>query len=150
MYRVCALARRRHYVCCTCVSSLDAGECAQVACALRFTLKMISKVNDVPRFEQTSPWKRWPVSLLVMIDLLRSSFADREEDESINEIDKEWSSDLRGYLYKALIFSYTRYVCLTQIIAIQLRNYYGGISCNELLLLENFSLHFACINYIYL
>jgi len=34
----------------------DAGRVC--ASALRSTLKMISKVNDVPRFEQTSPWKR--------------------------------------------------------------------------------------------
>lgn len=80
----------------------DAGECVLVACTLHSTLKMISKVNDVPRFEQSSPWKRWPASLPVMIDLLRS---DCEGDGSISEIDREWSLNLRGYLYKALIFS---------------------------------------------
>lgn len=99
MYRVCASAEATLYTLrvCTCILVMSASVCRSRA--LRSTLKMISKVNDVPRFAQTSPWKRWPASLPVMIDLLRSSSADCEGDGSISEIDREWSRRIRANIF---------------------------------------------------
>lgn len=111
MYRVCASEEATLCMLRVCTYMYPRDAVCR-SCALRSTLKMISKVNDVPRFEQTSPWRRWPASPPVMIDLLRSSSADREGDGSISEIDRECSSNLRGYLYKALIFAMLFATCV--------------------------------------
>lgn len=50
---------------CMYVFAMQVSMCvyARASRALRSTSKMISKVNDVPRFERTSPWKRWLADL---------------------------------------------------------------------------------------